>query len=281
MENHLLKIDEMEVNYYEWGSLDKPTIVLLHGLAGSALYSFFELTQHLENQFHLIIIDQPGHGKSTPFTNEEDYLFSNFAKWYDKVFNQLLGKPFYILGHSWGADVALHYTKLFPDKIKGVILLDGGFTFPEYQEDITFSTIYNAWDEYMDNTKFETFEEIIAEFSLYTKNWNKNKEQMLSTIFLKNEKFELIASKFTVLSIIKAFFEEPFSTTYPFIKAPLVLIHATEPVELDAARKRGISQLKKDIKDLSIVSLNETGHMVQWDEPEEVSENIKRWVNNI
>ena len=281
MKNHLLKINEVEVNYYEWGTQEKPTIVLLHGLAGSALYSFFELTQLLENDFHLLTIDQPGHGKSSPFINDEAYLFSNLAKWYDKIFSLLLDKPFFILGHSWGADVALHYAKLFPDQIKGVILLDGGFTFPEYQEEMSFSTVYNGWDEYMDNTKYDTFEEGITVFKLYTKWWNKNKEQMLSTIFSKNEKFELITSKFTVLSIIKAFFKEPFSTTYPFIKAPLLLIHATEPKGLNPARERGISQLKKDIKDLSIVSLNETGHMVQWDKPEVVSEEIKRWVSNI
>lgn len=93
-------------------------------------YSFSKLSQKLSNFFQLVLIDQPGHGNSTAFNREEDYLFSNLATWYEKVFESILDKPFYILGHSWRADVALHYAKHYREKIQGVILLDGAYTFP-------------------------------------------------------------------------------------------------------------------------------------------------------
>jgi pimeloyl-ACP methyl ester carboxylesterase len=125
----------------------------------------------------------------------------------------------------------------------------------------------------------EIWEEILDEYKTFTKRWNKAIEDSVASIFIKKEKYELIASKLTVLSIIKAFFEEPFTTTYPFIKSPLLLVHATEPKELHAAREKGISQLKKDITESTILKIKDTGHMIQWDNTEEVSSEIIKWVN--
>lgn len=279
MENIILELDGAKLSYFAAGDYNNPTIVCLHGLAGSAYYSFAELSKKLSNHFHLILIDQPGHGKSASFKNEEDYLFSNLASWYEKVFDSILDKPFFILGHSWGADVALHYAKHYPEKIKGVILLDGGFTFPEFQEEMTFSIAYEGWNTYIDNAKYSDWEEILGEYSTFTKRWNSTIEQSVTSIFTKKEKYELIASKFTVLAIIKAFFEEPFTTTFPYIKSPLLLVHATEPKELQAAREKGISQLKIDIKESTIIKIKDTGHMIQWDKPDEVSSEIIKWVH--
>lgn len=280
MKNNVLELDGKKVSYYEEGDREKPLIVCLHGLAGSADYSFSTLIQTLSNCFQLVLIDQPGHGKSTAFNREEEYLFSKLATWYDKVFEMIIDKPFYIVGHSWGADVALHYAKYYPEKIKGIILLDGAFTFPEFQEEMTFSTAYNGWESYMDHTKYNTWEEVVSEYRTYTKKWNESIELSVTSIFTKNQPYKLVASKFTVLSIIKAFFEEPFTNTYPYIQSPLLLIHATEPKELNEARENGIAQLKKDIKNVTVVPLEKVGHMIQWDQPEEVSAEIIRWINN-
>jgi pimeloyl-ACP methyl ester carboxylesterase len=187
MENIILELDGAKLSYFAAGDYKNPTIVCLHGLAGSAYYSFAELSKKLSNHFHLILIDQPGHGKSASFKNEEDYLFSNLASWYEKVFDSILDKPFFILGHSWGADVALHYAKHYPEKINGVILLDGGFTFPEFQEDMTFSIAYDGWNTYIDNAKYSDWEEILGEYSTFTKRWDSTIEQSVTSIFTKKE----------------------------------------------------------------------------------------------
>lgn len=65
------------MSYYEYGNIENPTIVCFHGLAGNAIYSFEEIAKILVNKFHLIVFDHPGHGKTTVFENEDDYLFSN------------------------------------------------------------------------------------------------------------------------------------------------------------------------------------------------------------
>ncbi len=80
-----------------------------------------------------------------------------------------------------------------------------------------------------------------------------------------------------MLSIIKAFFAESFVEAYAHIKVPVLLIHATEPKELDATREKGIEKMKEFIEDVTIISV-EAGHMIQWDEPEKVAEEMIAFV---
>ncbi|MGE7688062.1 alpha/beta fold hydrolase [Lysinibacillus sp. NPDC097214] len=279
MKDISLCIKEFDVHYYELGKNNKPTIVCLHGLGNSGAV-FFELAEYLIDDFHILSFDNPGHGGTSPFVNEDGYLFSSLAKWYNDVFEQVLKEPFYILGHSWGADIALHYAKMYPKKIKGVILLEGGYTFPDFQEDMTFSKVYDGWNDYIEHSSvFDTWADVIGEYQQYTDRWNEKIEQMVQTLFNKREKYELISSKFTVLSIIKAFFRESFTTTYPYIKSPLILIHATLPKELINARRTGINKLKQHIENVTIVSMEATDHMVHWDNPQKVANEIHTWVS--
>lgn len=107
MKNINLCIEEFRVHGYEWGKDNQQTIVCLHGLGNSGA-AFSELAEYLEDQYQILSFDNPGHGETSPFVNEDDYLFSKLAQWYDNVFQRVLKEPFYLLGHSWGGDIALH-----------------------------------------------------------------------------------------------------------------------------------------------------------------------------
>lgn len=85
------------VNYHEFGNPDQPTVLCLHGLGGNGLYSFGELIPYLQENFHVILLDNPGHGKTASLPTEDDYLFSNLAAWVDQVARQIIDGPFYIM----------------------------------------------------------------------------------------------------------------------------------------------------------------------------------------
>ena len=275
-----LVIENKKVNYLETGNKEKPTIVCFHGVVGSSMYSFKKLFESLSDKFHLIAIDQPGHGKSSSFESQDDYLFSSLSKWYGRVIPYITEKEYYVLGHSWGADVALHITKYHPKNVLGVILLDGGFTFPEFQEEATFTRIYNGWSYYMDHSTFQSWDDVLKGFEQYTKQPIHNfAEEIQSILSLQREKYELIVPKSTVLSIIKAFYDEPFKATYPLIKSPLLLLHATQPVNQQSARIKGIREIQKHVRAASIVSVKDSGHMIQWDQPALVADQICNWIN--
>lgn len=279
MQIHEIATQEGTVSYQEFGDKRKPTIVCLHGLAGNGFYSFGELVPYLRENFHLIILDSPGHGKTSAFFTEDDYLFSNLATWIYRAVEELVQGPFIILGHSWGADVALHFTRFYQEKVLGLILLDGGFTFPQNQPEMTFDYAYSGWNDYMDQAVFENEDEIYQEYRTYTNRWDSRKEHYVASLFNRRQdgKFELAASKFTVLAIIEAFFKEPFADAYPFINVPTLLVYAVYPENLNAARTKGIHQLQDNIEDITITAVD-SAHMLQWDEPKQTAALISNWL---
>ena len=95
--------DGIEARFHEWGNKENPMIICFHGL-GSTSLSFIELGYLLKNEYHIISIDLPGHGKTPSFKNEEDYDMPNMVSWMDKVISNITEDNFYLLAHSYGGD---------------------------------------------------------------------------------------------------------------------------------------------------------------------------------
>ncbi|WKA50889.1 alpha/beta hydrolase [Planococcus liqunii] len=282
MANLKLQIEGKEVSYQKHGDGSKPLLVCFHGLAGNGFYSFGKLIPLLADRYQLLVLDSPGHGESAPFDREEEYSFANLAARFKQVVDQLSAKPFFVMGHSWGADLALHFARHYPDRVLGIVLLDGGFTFPQNQPEMTIDYALSGWTDYMDNcASFQNWQAVIEEYRQYTKEWDSGIESGIKTIFRQNEKgeFELLVSKFTVLSIIQAFFREPFTDVYPFIHVPLLLVYPDSPSQLDGARALGIMQLQEAIEDAAIRKIEHAGHMLQWDKPVETADAVSSWLD--
>lgn len=277
MKESLIEFNGQQVHYYEWGRNDNPTIVCLHGLVNTGL-SFLTLAECMESNYHIVAFDQPGHGDTPPFLNENQYLFSNISVWYDAIFRDLITSPFTILGHSWGADIALYCSLISRELINGIILLDGGFTFPVYEVEMTLTKAHNLWTQYLDDAVYPTFQELKREYQTYTRSWNEQIEQMVLSMFKSRGPYVLIASKFTIMSIINAFFHEPFSRTFSQISVPLLLLHATVPTQ-SLAREKGISHLTKNVRDASVVPIQNAGHLLHWDDPQAVYVEIDQWLS--
>ncbi len=267
------------VSYWDIGDKRNPTIVCFHGLAGNGLYSFGELLPFIKKHFHVIVLDSPGHGKTTAFESEEAYLFSNMAAWLNQILKRIVKGSYYMMGHSWGADVALHFTRYYPKNVLGLVLLDGAFTFPQNQPEMTFTYAYSGWQNYMEQAIYLNKTDIFNEYQTYTQRWDSEKESYVASLFTTRQdgKFELMAATLTVLAIIKAFFAEPFTDAYSFINAPTLLLYASHPLELNEARTKGVSQLVENIEDITIEKIDDSSHMLQWDQPEQIANRLLAW----
>jgi pimeloyl-ACP methyl ester carboxylesterase len=89
-------------------SKDKKAIVLVHGIGVSGRY-FFPLASELIRNYHVVIIDLPGYGKTS---KPKDVLsIAELAMIVTGVSHQLvLHKPI-ILGHSMGCQIVAHAVK--------------------------------------------------------------------------------------------------------------------------------------------------------------------------
>ncbi|MFD1737320.1 alpha/beta fold hydrolase [Bacillus salitolerans] len=280
MREFIKEISDHRFHGYEYGTNLRPTVVLLHGMT-SDTNSFHGLIEFLKDDFHILTLDLPGHGETPPLLTEKDYHFSSLAEKIYSVVQEFTRLPFFLLGHSWGADLSLHLAALYPDKIKGMILLDGGYVFPEHT-DLSLKQALIGWDEYYHSTVFESWDLVKKSYQEYTtKIWDERLDQTVSSNFIKADgKYQLRANKESLLSTIKAFYFQPCSSTFHLIHCPVLLIHATLPKK-DPSRERGIEAIRKGIGHIRVVGIPNTKHNPHWDVPELIASEVMKWKSSL
>lgn len=107
----------------DWGPKDGPVILCLHGWLDN-LASFYPLAEQLSHNFHLLLIDLPGHGQSDPLpVGGHYYIWQNVELLHQLLQQQGLGKV-HLLGHSMGGVVASLFAGSFSDRVESLMLLD-------------------------------------------------------------------------------------------------------------------------------------------------------------
>ncbi len=108
--------------YRDWGG-DGPPALLLHGLA-STCHIWDLVAPLLAADFRVVALDQRGHGQSAQIDHGYDFAT---VRGDAAAFIAHLGwqRPL-IVGHSWGADVALELAAAHPQLASGLVFVDGG-----------------------------------------------------------------------------------------------------------------------------------------------------------
>jgi len=119
---NLADMGNYKMHYIDIGK-GKP-IVLVHGFSDSTYCWHNNINDLLEAGFRLIIIDQPGMGKSE--IPPEPYIFSieNQAKEIIRLTEKLHLKEFSLIGHSMGGGIALYISSFYPQKVMNTIAID-------------------------------------------------------------------------------------------------------------------------------------------------------------
>ena len=108
-----------KIHYVEAGS--GPTIILLHGLGGSAR-GWQPNIAPLAEKFHVIALDQIGFGKSDkPLTN---YRIRTYVDFLDQFCKQLKITRASLVGSSMGGWIGVLFTAAFPDRVDKLVLVD-------------------------------------------------------------------------------------------------------------------------------------------------------------
>ncbi|XP_023017659.2 serine hydrolase-like protein [Leptinotarsa decemlineata] len=110
-----------------WGESNDPVVICTHGFMDNA-GSFDTLIPHLPNSFYYVSIDLPGHGRSSHFPPHLPIHTLNYLLVY-KYVSKYYGK-YIILAHSYGAQIGLLYTQLYPDCVQKLVMLDAVILFP-------------------------------------------------------------------------------------------------------------------------------------------------------
>lgn len=114
---------------YEANKDAKETIVLVHGLNANAA-SWISQIAAFKESYHIVTFDLPGFGKSS--RGNKLYSPTNYAKFIRHVTTTIVGRPFYLVGHSMGGAISLRYSAMYPNDIKRLVLADVGGVLHQY-----------------------------------------------------------------------------------------------------------------------------------------------------
>ena len=114
------------------GARDAPGLLLHHGLASSQRI-WDLIVPRLRRRFRVVTYDARGHGRSRKPSN--GYGFDPVVADALAVIRATgLRRPV-VVGHSWGASVALEVAARAPRSVGGVVLVDGGLLSPRDKMD--------------------------------------------------------------------------------------------------------------------------------------------------
>jgi proline iminopeptidase len=136
------------------GNPDGKPVVFLHGGPGGGS-SPSHRRQFNPDKYKILVFDQRGCGKSTPFASLENNTTWDLVEDVEKLRTQVAKvEKWQVFGGSWGSTLALAYAQKYPERATELVLR-GIFLFQQYELDWLYveggaSAIYpDKWDEFV------------------------------------------------------------------------------------------------------------------------------------
>jgi pimeloyl-ACP methyl ester carboxylesterase len=130
-------VNGLKISYREAGSMDVPSLLLLHGFLTSG-HMFRDLIPLLADRFHLVAPDLPGFGQSDlPSRDKFEYSFENLADVIDGFTDKVGLKRFAMYIFDYGAPVGLRIALKHPERIAAIVSQNGN----AYEEGLS-----EGWD---------------------------------------------------------------------------------------------------------------------------------------
>ena len=129
--DRFVTVGGLRLHYVDWGGANKPTLVLLHGIARHA-HTFDHLIPELSRRYHVLALDMRGHGDSA-WSPGGAYLVEDYVKDMEGFVTQLKLRHLTLLGNSTGGRVVQVFGGLHPDLVDWLIVEDVG---PERPQEI-------------------------------------------------------------------------------------------------------------------------------------------------
>jgi len=117
-------VNRLRVHYLEWGTAGMPAVVCVHGYTGSA-QAFNSLARHLQDRFHVLAMDVPGHGESE-WSPTGAYAYADQAGDLAAFVDRLELLRFALIGTSMGGIIAMTYAVDHGERLNAFVINDIG-----------------------------------------------------------------------------------------------------------------------------------------------------------
>ena len=243
-----LERDGVGLHYLEWrpesAADGAPSVFLLHGLSSNARY-WERLARHLPNR-RLVALDQRGHGLTGQAPRApafpDGYAMEQLLDDAAFVISELgLRRPV-VVGHSWGATVALDLVGTRPGIAGGLVFIDG----PVQSAANLFS-----WEEAQTLMqpplpRFASFEDAIAQSKRdFEGTWDQDLESFVKArIIADGDALVLTLTAPVRLELLRGLYEAQPDVLWPRVEVPAAALLAKHgPARISSSREKGAARL--------------------------------------
>ena len=262
------KIESFEICYHEGGKGE--TVLLLHGFGG-VKEMWFEFAQFLIPSYRVIILDLPGHGKSTKII-ESSYTIEKQAERIEQFVNSLELSKFHIAGNSMGGTISGEYAVNYPDRLLSLGLFDtGGVLSNEMSEFV--SILMSEGKNILIAKNREEYDKVLEFVFFKIPSWSQERidgsfEKSIADPELKEKIFEDITSGYQI----------PLQFNLNKINAPTLILWGDKDRVLDVSCA---NILEKGISNSKTVIMKDMGHCPQMERPEETANHYIEFLRSI
>ena len=245
--------------------IDKPSIVLIHGVGGSAA-DFEPLVPLLARHYRLIIVDLPGYGLSDKAKSV--YAPANYAASWAQGIRQIKNQPTYSIGHSMGGNITLQIINQAPELAKKIVLIEAAGMLHKY-----------AYSKYVALDKIDDIKYINQKnqniFAGIIDKINQALPDFTDMVLSKKSREHLLKNNTTYISAISVMHEDLTDILRQVNTQSLIIWgkeDAVMPYQTAYMLKHFIQQNEFEI-------IDGAGHSPQKDQPEMVFSAIHQYLN--
>lgn len=286
-EKKIVQIEGLQMAYHEEGKGDP--ILFFHGNPTSS-YEWRKIIPHVNTLGRCIAHDMMGMGSSdkVPATVANrytyDYHYSVIEKFIDKVAGKK--KKVILVAHDWGGVLAIQWTRLHPERVKGIAFME---TFLEPLETGKSPAFAIDWFKnwrtaemekaVLDSNRFVEYV-LFGDAGKYLS--EKDKEEYRKPFINKGEDRLPTLMWPRQVSIDKSplFTHKVLLDNMEFMAStqiPKLFVNAEPGALLAAEPRRSVIRKWPNLKEVKVKG----GHFIQESSPNEIGEHLKEWIKVI
>lgn len=236
------------------------------------------MAPRLAAHFRVVAIDQRGHG----LTDKPVDAYS-FAEVTGDVLS-LLGEVAFdrpvLAGHSWGASVATQFAVDHPDRVRGVVMIDGGIM--DLSERMTWEQAEKQMrPPELDGTPLPSFVNAVRSFPDLAGLWNDElKEMFLSNFEIREDRVYRRLPIDQHMKIVRAMYGQGTTSLLERIQCPAIVILASRAPRNDLEqrwmewRKKGAEMAEAKLKHGRLIWMEDSIHDIPIQRPAELADAI-------
>ncbi len=262
----------INLHYLDWGNTSAPPVLLVHGLRGHA-HSWDDVSAALCQDYHVLALDQRGRG-DTDWAPDGDYSGAAYVADLVGFCQALKLDSFILVGHSMGGRNSLAFASQHSDQLKKLVIVDIGPTVDPVGGARITTEMQQVPEEF---DSLEAVVEYMSQQNRFASDRVVRRRLQYATRELPNGKigwrYDLAIREQRRNGTVPP--AEDLWPMLPKISCPTLIVRGKQTDLLPAEVAQ---QMVATLPDATLVEIDQAGHMVFEDNPEDFISAVKGWL---